>query len=68
MAVRIWRRSRPHIEALEERAVPGTLTITPPGVVDPDIDSVVLVPDAAKPGLEMAQARTNGVISWSPDA
>jgi hypothetical protein len=54
------------IEKLEERIAPGRLTVSPPGIFNPDIDSVVS--DAAKPGLPLTQAHTGGVITWSPGA
>jgi hypothetical protein len=66
MVERGRKRSHPWVEPLEGRAVPGTLTIAPPGIVDPNYD--LAVPDRAKPGLEMARAHTQGVITWTPDA
>ena len=56
---------RPEIEELEERIAPGLLTVRPPSLTTlPNGD----LADSAMHGLNTAEARTNGVINWTPSA
>jgi hypothetical protein len=57
-------RFRPHLQPLEDRDTPGTLLVTAPSFIDPNVG--LAVPDDAKPGLTTAEARTDGVIVWNP--
>jgi hypothetical protein len=65
MTARSKKRSVPWFERMEDRRTPGTLMITPPAFIDPVAG--LAVPDLAKPGLQMAQDHTKGVVAWSPE-
>ena len=55
---------RLEVEELEERIVPGTLTITPrSGITDGTSNTVA---DRAMHGLNTAQGNAGGVITWTP--
>jgi len=58
------KSSRFHIDKLEERIAPGTLAVRPPAMVTDGTSNTLT--DAAKPGLQTAEAHTNGVITWPP--
>jgi hypothetical protein len=61
-------RARLSIETLERRDAPATLTISPPGWVDPDPNPIVKeITASAKPGLANAELHSHGVVQWSPD-
>jgi hypothetical protein len=67
MMMRNDKRSGPILaEALEERLVFSTLSITPVGIQDGTSNTVVIGTTAPKPGLQNAQRRTDGVIAWVP--
>jgi hypothetical protein len=64
MSDRSKKRFRPQLEQLEDRLSPGTLLVTPPSFINPNVN--LAVPDDAKPGLNAAQVHTHGVITWEP--
>ena len=56
-----------NIEILEDRAVPGTLTITPVGSGGSGDSYIVFISSSApKGGLMVAQAHTSGIVTWTP--
>ena len=57
-------RTRLSIEALEHRDVPATLTISPPGWINPDTDPIVKEMTAsAKPGWRRPRSTAAGWCS-----
>jgi len=61
-------RVRLSVEALERRDAPATLTISPPGWVDPDPNPIVKeITASARPGLATAAVHSGGVVQWSLD-
>ena len=54
------------IEILENRAVPGTLTITPVASVVSSDSYIVRLPSAPNVGLTEAQVHSGGVVHWTP--
>ncbi len=55
---------QPAVEELEQRIVPGTLTISPKAVdTGPFVTSLPFAPNK---GLTMAQESTGGVVTWTP--
>ena len=59
-------RVRLSIETLERRDAPATLTISPPGWIDPEPQPIVKeITASAKPGLANAELHSHGVVHWS---
>ena len=59
-------RARLSVEALEHRDAPATLTVSPPGWINPDTEPIVKeVTASAKPGLATAEVHSGGVVQWS---
>src|SRR5262245_1496667 len=52
-------------ELLEDRVVPGLLTITPRAEVISSDSYIVSLPSAPNVGLTIAQGHTNGVVHWT---
>ncbi len=59
-------RVRPSIEALEHRHAPAALTVSPPGLANPDPHPVVGgIAASAGPGLATADLHGGGMVLWS---
>src|SRR4051812_23942908 len=62
-------RVRLSVESLEHRDAPATLTISPPGWVDPDTQPIAPmvkeITASARPGLATAEVHSAGVVQWS---
>ena len=54
------------IELLEDRAVPGLLTIVPVAKVLSGDSYTHFLPRAPNVGLTIAQGHSGGVVSWTP--
>jgi len=57
---------RLELEVLEDRVVPGRLTIIPVGEVLSSDSYIVSLPSAPNVGLTTAQGHTPGVVHWTP--